>query len=172
MQAKALEVRARLPVLVCRPDPPQDRLPDCQGEALTFIRSNMARLEDPRNLVHQLDIEHIYPNIDPGFVYREFRLSRLDKIYSLADPAARLYISLAAIWYLVSRQLRVVGICNSLHGYCPDSHASRAGNRRSGGKQCPPVCIPPSSHPGDPVAARVVIIVFLYVLNQGGRRVR
>jgi hypothetical protein len=46
-----------------------------------------------RCLVHQLDTEHIYPNIDRRFFYGELRLSRLDKIYYLSQTPLRGYMS-------------------------------------------------------------------------------
>ena len=45
-------------------------------------------------LVEQLDAEHIYPKIDPRFIYGELRLSRLNKIYRLSQrPLLRGYMS-------------------------------------------------------------------------------
>lgn len=44
-----------------------------------------------RALVYQLNTEHIYPHIDPRFVYGELRLSRLNKIYYLLQTPLRGY---------------------------------------------------------------------------------
>ncbi|TGJ83467.1 hypothetical protein E0Z10_g5316 [Xylaria hypoxylon] len=45
-----------------------------------------------RTFVEQLDTEHIYPRVDPRFLYGELRLSRLNKIYALSQWPFRSYM--------------------------------------------------------------------------------
>ncbi|RYP42869.1 hypothetical protein DL768_010173 [Monosporascus sp. mg162] len=45
-----------------------------------------------RMFVEQLDVEHIYPDVDPRFYHGELRLSRLNKIYILSQTPLRGYM--------------------------------------------------------------------------------